>query len=36
VVYAYRNPGAESRARWISEAFERNPPEGAEGLMGLF
>jgi phytanoyl-CoA dioxygenase PhyH len=36
VVYAFRNPGAESRARWISEAFERNPPEGAEGLMGLF
>jgi Phytanoyl-CoA dioxygenase (PhyH) len=36
VVYAYRNPGAESRARWISEPFERAPPEGAEGLMGLY
>jgi hypothetical protein len=36
VVYAYRNPGAESRARWITEAFERQPPAGSEGLMSLY
>jgi hypothetical protein len=36
VVYAYRNPGEESRARWITEAFERQPIEGAEGLMSLY
>jgi Phytanoyl-CoA dioxygenase (PhyH) len=36
VVYAYRNPGEESRARWIHEAFERRPPAGAEGLMSLY
>jgi hypothetical protein len=36
VVYAYRNPGEPSRARWIGEAFERDPPEGAEGLMSLY
>jgi hypothetical protein len=36
VVYAYRNPGAPSRARWISEEFERHPPEGTTGLMGLY
>ena len=36
VVYAYRNPGAPSRARWISEAFERKSITGAEGLMGLY
>jgi hypothetical protein len=36
VVYAYRNPGAESRARWISPEFEQHPPAGAEGLMGLY
>jgi hypothetical protein len=35
-VYAYRNPGRESRARWISEAFEASPPPGAEGLMSLY
>jgi hypothetical protein len=35
-VYAYRNPGRESRARWITEEFERYPPEGTEGLMSLF
>lgn len=34
VVYAYRNPGAPcSEARWITPAFEANPPPGAEGLM---
>jgi hypothetical protein len=36
VVYAYRNPGAPSRARWISEEFECQPPEDAGGLMGLY
>ena len=36
VVYAYRNPGAPSRARWISEEFERHPPRGAVGLMSLY
>ena len=36
VVYAYRNPGEESRARWISEWFERKEIVGAEGLMGLY
>lgn len=36
VVYAYRNPGAPSRARWISEAFERKAIPGAEGLMSLY
>ena len=36
VVYAYRNPGRPSRARWISEAFERKPIPGAEGLMSLY
>ncbi|MDA0836679.1 MAG: phytanoyl-CoA dioxygenase family protein [Planctomycetota bacterium] len=36
VVYAYRNPGRESGARQISEAFEANPPDGAEGLMSLY
>ncbi|MBV9868995.1 MAG: phytanoyl-CoA dioxygenase family protein [Abitibacteriaceae bacterium] len=36
VVYAYRNPGATSRARWITEEFERQPPPGAEGLMSLY
>lgn len=35
VVYAYRNPGAPSHARWIREEFEKNPPPGAEQLMGL-
>jgi hypothetical protein len=36
VVYAFRNPGAPSRARWITEEFERYPPPGAEGLMRLY
>jgi hypothetical protein len=36
VVYAYRNPGRPSRARWLSEAFERSGIPGAEGLMGLY
>ena len=36
VVYAYRNPGRPSRARWISEAYERKPIPGAEGLLTLY
>ena len=36
VVYAYRNPGRPSRARWISEEFERKPIDRAEGLMSLY
>jgi len=36
VVYAYRNPGAPSHARWIQDDFEQSPPAGAEGLMSLY
>jgi hypothetical protein len=36
VVYAYRNPGLPSRARWLSSAFEQRDLPGAEGLMGLY
>jgi phytanoyl-CoA dioxygenase PhyH len=36
VVYAYRNPGRPSRARWLSEEFERRGLAGAEGLLGLY
>ena len=36
VVYAYRNPGLTSRARWITEDFERDPPKGAEALLPLY
>jgi hypothetical protein len=36
VVYAYRNPGRPSRARWLSEDFERSELAGTEGLMGLY
>lgn len=36
VVYAYRNPGLPSRARWITPEFETSPPPGAEGLMPLY
>lgn len=36
VVYAYRNPGRPSRARWISEEFERSHLPGSEGLMSLY
>lgn len=36
VVYAYRNPGKPSGARWISPDFERKPIPGAEGLMSLY
>jgi phytanoyl-CoA dioxygenase PhyH len=36
VVYAYRNPGRPSRARWLSEEFESSGPSGTEGLMGLY
>jgi hypothetical protein len=36
VVYAYRNPGLPSNARWISEDFEQKVIPGAEGLLGLY
>jgi hypothetical protein len=36
VVYAYRNPGRPSKARWVSEEFERSSPPGTEGLMSLY
>ena len=36
VVYAYRNPGKPSHARWITPEFERKPIPGAEGLMSLY
>lgn len=36
VVYAYRNPGLPSNARWISEAYEKRLIPGAEGLMNLY
>lgn len=36
VVYAYRNPGAPSHARWISPEFEQSPPSGAEALISLY
>ncbi len=36
VVYAYRNPGLPSGARWISEGFEKKTIPGAEGLMSLY
>jgi len=36
VVYAYRNPGLSSSARWISEDFEKKIIPGAEGLLSLY
>lgn len=36
VVYAYRNPGEPSGARWITEAFEHAGVPGTEGLMPLY
>lgn len=36
VVYAYRNPGKPSGARWITPEFEQKPIPGAEGLMSLY
>lgn len=36
VVYAYRNPGRPSEARWITEAYEKKPIPGAEGLLSLY
>ncbi len=36
VVYAYRNPGRESPARWLTPEFERKQILGAEGLMNLY
>jgi hypothetical protein len=36
VVYAYRNPGLPSRARWISPEYEKRRIPGAGGLMSLY
>ncbi|HMN29449.1 MAG TPA: hypothetical protein PKE45_14965 [Caldilineaceae bacterium] len=36
VVYAYRNPGRPSEARWITEAYEKKAIPGAEGLLSLY
>ena len=36
VVYAYRNPGLPSNARWISEEYEKRRIPGAEGLLSLY
>lgn len=36
VVYAYRNPGRPSGARWLTPEFERKSIPGAEGLMSLY
>ena len=36
VAYAYRNPGRESAARWMTPAFERKRITGAAGLMSLY
>ncbi len=36
VVYAYRNPGLPSQARWISEDYEKRRIPGAEGMMSLY
>ena len=35
VVYAYRNPGKDAGARWITPEFEKKHIPGAEGLMSL-
>ena len=36
VVFAYRNPGRPSAARWINPNFEDKKIPGTEGLMGLY
>lgn len=36
VVYAYRNPGEPSQARWVTGAFEQAAIPGTEGLMSLY
>ncbi len=36
VVYAYRNPGRTSGARWITPEFERKPIPSTEKLMPLY
>ena len=36
LVYAYRNPGRPSMARWLTPEFERKRIPGAEGLMSLY
>jgi|TARA_B110000240_G_scaffold195034_1_gene243773 hypothetical protein len=36
IVYAYRNPGEPSKARWISEDFEKKRIAGVEELLPLY
>jgi hypothetical protein len=36
VVYAFRNPGLPSRARWLTPEFEQRVIPGAEGLLSLY
>lgn len=36
VVYAYRNPGLPSEARWITDEYEKKAIRGAEGLLSLY
>ncbi len=36
VVYAYRNPGRPSLARWITPEYEKKRIPGAEGLISLY
>ena len=36
VVYAYRNPGKPSGARWITPEFEQKQIPGTDGLMSLY
>lgn len=36
VVYAYRNPGLPSKARWITPEFEQRQIPGADGLLSLY
>jgi hypothetical protein len=36
VVYAYRNPGQISQARWMTAEFERKQIRGAEDLMSMY
>jgi len=36
VVTAYRNPGAVSQSRWITEDFRQKTTPGLEGLKGMW
>ena len=36
VVYAYRNPGRPSEARWITDAYEKKEIPGAQALLPLY